>query len=603
MFCKNCGVKVKSGSKFCKSCGQEIKVGRFTLLRAQFFEWLKDHRKGLLIFSGIVLFFVIIARYDNSSPIQTTSNNPAVRTTSQNQNEIAASVVNIYCPSTVRGENGSRGSGVIISEEGWIITNSHIIPQDQKRIHVDKSGCLVILPDATTGRPKDKYVAHPFVVREFSDKYDLAYLEIYSAYYDEDKKAYAGVYPRKFPIFDTTNCDKESPKLGDSVRIYGYPEISGGYSLTITDGIVSSFPGGGLIVTSAKVSHGNSGGLAVGKNGCWIGIPSMVSSDERESLGVIISKEVVYKFVKEVDASLKNAGAPASENRAPKTSTKPQQSRVASSPPHSFTDNGDGTITDNISGLIWQQEDDGNKKNWAEANGYCSELTIGQSRWWRLPTIEELKAIVDMRYQPAIDGKYFNNAKAMRYWSATYGYGNNTNAWHVSFNDGYATYSDKASMNYVRCVTLGQPTNAEEQPKKIPTAINVRDVDNGDGTISDAKTWLMWQQEDDGVIRNWGDGQKYCSSLDLGGYSDWRVPTLEELESIIDKSYTPTIDTSYLKNIKSDDYRSSEKKMAYWSSTKKTSNDAFAWGVIFQDGTSGNGSIDNLNYIRCVRAQ
>ena len=82
MFCKNCGVQVKSGSKFCQSCGQEIKVGRLTLLRARFFEWLKEHRKGLIIFAGVVLLFVIIGLYDNSSTNQTTSNYPAVQTTS-----------------------------------------------------------------------------------------------------------------------------------------------------------------------------------------------------------------------------------------------------------------------------------------------------------------------------------------------------------------------------------------------------------------------------------------------------------------------------------------------------------------------------------------
>ncbi len=298
MFCKNCGVKVKSGSKFCQSCGQEVKVGRFTLLRARFFEWMKDHRKGLLIFAGVILFFVIISLYDSSSTNQTTSNYPAVQTTSYNQNEIAASVVNIFCPSTESNEKTSGGSGTIISEDGLILTNSHIIPQDKKYIHVDETGCLVVLPDPTTGQPNGVYLAHPIVLPGLSDTYDLAYMNIYAAYYDTDKGEYSGVYPRKFPAFDTaTKC---SAQLGEPVRIFGYPAISGGYSLTVTDGVVSSFPGDGLIVTSAKISHGNSGGLAVNKNGCMIGVPSMVSSDEAESLGVIYSMDLVRRFDDEV---------------------------------------------------------------------------------------------------------------------------------------------------------------------------------------------------------------------------------------------------------------------------------------------------------------
>jgi S1-C subfamily serine protease len=88
------------------------------------------------------------------------------------------------------------------------------------------------------------------------------------------------------------------------VRIFGYPAISGGYSLTITDGIISSFPGGGEIVTSAKISRGNSGGLAVDKYGCMIGVPTLVSSDENESLGIIYSMSLVNEFTSEVSKYL-----------------------------------------------------------------------------------------------------------------------------------------------------------------------------------------------------------------------------------------------------------------------------------------------------------
>lgn len=298
MYCKNCGTNVKTGSKFCQNCGQEIKIGRFAILRTRFFDWLKEHKKGLLIFAGIVLLFVVIGLWDDSSTNQTSSNYPAVQTTSYNQSAIAESVVNILCPSTQSEEESSGGSGTIISEDGLILTNSHIIPQDEKYIHVDEEGCLVVLPNPITGQPDGIYLAHPIVLPGISDNYDLAYMNIYAAYYDTDTGEYTGTYPRKFPFVDTaTQC---TAKLGEPIRIFGYPAISGGYSLTITDGVVSSFPGDGLIVTSAKISHGNSGGLAVDKNGCMIGVPSMVSSDEAESLGVIYSMDLVRQFDDEV---------------------------------------------------------------------------------------------------------------------------------------------------------------------------------------------------------------------------------------------------------------------------------------------------------------
>jgi len=56
----------------------------------------------------------------------------------------------------------------------------------------------------------------------------------------------------------------------------------------------------GLIITSAKISYGNSGGLAVDQNGCMIGIPSMVIGDENESLGVIISNVLINDFLQRI---------------------------------------------------------------------------------------------------------------------------------------------------------------------------------------------------------------------------------------------------------------------------------------------------------------
>ncbi|OGK17712.1 hypothetical protein A2774_01995 [Candidatus Roizmanbacteria bacterium RIFCSPHIGHO2_01_FULL_39_12c] len=258
---------------------------------------------------GTVALIVVYAIFSEDTSTNTTSTTPVDTSVVEgyNQDEVASSVVNIFCPSTVTGEESTGGSGTIITEEGVILTNSHIIPQDKNNLHVDNTGCMVVLPDPNTGQPKEIYLAHPIVIPDLSDQYDLAYVSIYSAYYDEDEQKYAGVYPRKFPAFDdTTRCTNENVKLGESVRIFGYPAISGGYTLTVTDGLVSSFPGDGLIVTSAKISYGNSGGLAVDKNGCMVGVPSLVSSDENESLGVIYSMDLVNKFSTDVSNYLDN---------------------------------------------------------------------------------------------------------------------------------------------------------------------------------------------------------------------------------------------------------------------------------------------------------
>lgn len=305
MFCKNCGNFVRFESKFCSNCGNKITINKFTLLKQNLINSIKRHRIILIIIFIVVIIFLIYSQDSSSEATNSTTPNDStteeVLIDSLNQNQIASSVVNIFCPSSVSEEESTGGSGIIITESGVILTNSHIIPQDKNNIHVDDVGCLVVLPDPITGQVKDIYLANPIVIPNLSDKYDLAFMSIYSAYYDDEKEENMGVYPRKFPTFDyTTKCTTNNVKLGENIRIYGYPAISGGYSLTITDGIVSSFLGDGLIVTSAKISHGNSGGLAVNSNGCMVGIPSMVSSDENESLGVIISKKLVDEFSNEV---------------------------------------------------------------------------------------------------------------------------------------------------------------------------------------------------------------------------------------------------------------------------------------------------------------
>ena len=63
------------------------------------------------------------------------------------------------------------------------------------------------------------------------------------------------------------------------------------------DGVVSSFAGNGLILTSAKIDHGNSGGLAVDRNGCFMGIPSAANKGEFESLGIIISPDLPQELI------------------------------------------------------------------------------------------------------------------------------------------------------------------------------------------------------------------------------------------------------------------------------------------------------------------
>ena len=117
-----------------------------------------------------------------------------------------------------------------------------------------------------------------------------------------------------------------------------------------------------------------------------------------------------------------------------------------------FTDNGDGTVTDNTTGLMWQQTDDDVARNWESALGYCEDLTLAGHTDWRLPDIKELRSIVDnTRYNPSIDTTYFPGTKSWYYWSSSPGALYTDVAWSVYFYYGQVAYV-KTDTYYVRCV-------------------------------------------------------------------------------------------------------------------------------------------------------
>jgi len=302
MYCKHCGKETKDENKFCNYCGKDF-LDKFQSSHQETknkeVKVVFNRSVYLKIIAGlisIIILYIIFAKTPFSF---------LVKEHSINQELIAVSVVNIVCESETSDEL-SGGSGTIISPDGLIITNAHIIPQDEENLLTPEEGCLVILPDQYSGEPKEIYWAEPIVYPILSEQYDLAYLQIYDVFIDEDGEVY-GTYPKEFRTifseldeYDKICISSSIVKLGDPIKIYGYPVTSGGLYLTITEGVISSLPEYGLILTSAKVDEGNSGGLAVDKKGCMVGIPSSISEGKYQNLGVIISIDLILDFSDEV---------------------------------------------------------------------------------------------------------------------------------------------------------------------------------------------------------------------------------------------------------------------------------------------------------------
>jgi hypothetical protein len=119
----------------------------------------------------------------------------------------------------------------------------------------------------------------------------------------------------------------------------------------------------------------------------------------------------------------------------------------------SFTDNGNGTVTDNVTGLTWQQRDDSIARNWTTAADYCTNLYLGGYSNWRLPELLELVGIVDYEMRaPAINGNYFYDTKSSPYWTSSIPGFNQNSSYAVYFLHGGCYNLRNTSEYFVRCV-------------------------------------------------------------------------------------------------------------------------------------------------------
>lgn len=118
-------------------------------------------------------------------------------------------------------------------------------------------------------------------------------------------------------------------------------------------------------------------------------------------------------------------------------------------------------------------------------------------------------------------------------------------------------------------------------------------VKKGD-TVLDSKSGLMWQ--DNNVVESrevlYGEANTYCKELSLAGHSDWRLPTVHELQSIVDLTrYDPAIQRGF-------HFTASE---SYWSSTLYADDKDRAWDVNFMSGGTEHNRHSYDFYVRCVR--
>ena len=180
--------------------------------------------------------------------------------------DLAHAVVQIHAVD-FRGDSVWTGSGTLISQDGLILTNAHVVDD-----RYDEYDSLAIGTTTETDEPPELQYLAEIVAVDYA--LDLAVIEIASDLDGND-------ITEEFPFIALG--DSETVEIGDNIRILGYPGI-GGDTITFTNGVVSGFTsersvdGRAWIKTDATIAGGNSGGLAVDANGKLVGVPTIVGS-------------------------------------------------------------------------------------------------------------------------------------------------------------------------------------------------------------------------------------------------------------------------------------------------------------------------------------
>jgi len=256
-----------------------------------------------------------------------------------------------------------------------------------------------------------------------------------------------------------------------------------------------------------------------------------------------------------------------------------QDAQVTGNQP-SYTDNGDGTVTDNVTGLMWQKSPDmdgdgdidyDDKMSYAEALEEVENFTLAGYDDWRVPSIKEIYSLILFsgldpsgwngsdtdQLTPFIDTEYFDFAFGdtdageriidAQMVSSTLYVATTMNGDETMFG---VNFADGRIKGYPTGPMPGQPEDKQFYVYYVRgnTSYGINSlIDNQNGTVTDEETALMWQQNDSGSGLNWEEALDWVqlkNEESYLGYSDWRLPNIKELQSIVDYTLSPETSNS-----------------------------------------------------------
>jgi hypothetical protein len=253
---------------------------------------------------------------------------------------------------------------------------------------------------------------------------------------------------------------------------------------------------------------------------------------------------------------------------------------------------GDEIVADNNTGLMWQRtipeiyaecafgDPVGSMCSWQEAINYCNDLDYGGYDDWRLPSRIELESITDYgKSNPSIDTDLFIDTPVKWILTTTSFVMDSKRKWSVNQGVGTVGTRNQTDETYVRCVR----GNAIDLSNFVEFAVEYKII------VKDLKTNFEWAKE---AVSGgtWETVLNYCDNLEYAGYSDWRIPNVNELSTLFyDRAYQPA---SNFPGIYSE---------YYWTASTAVSANSSAWRINMFAGGVDLGMKSEKHFAMCVR--
>jgi len=222
------------------------------------------------------------------------------------------------------------------------------------------------------------------------------------------------------------------------------------------------------------------------------------------------------------------------------------------------------------------------KLSWSEGKAYCANLVLGGYDDWYLPSISQMVSFEDRENLQSFLIKGLQHTKRYDYWSSTEDAMVEEYAWSQGLMyKAYEHTHNKKDKKYIRCVR--EDTKSQEKNYYV----KYKDV------VVDKKRNLLWQ-DTEAVALDFKDALEYCASLELEGYSEWELPDIKTLRTLVAYDrYSPAI-SDVFEHTQNASYYSSSKD-------KRDPKKNYVEDIEFNNGIDGHIGVEQKQYVRCVQ--